>query len=84
MFHLKTSIPGYELLDLFCFIIALGCSLGLVISFNWAYWFNNYWFIVKINSIREAHLELLLLNGLMLLLFYNLFLKHKIMRQKKL
>ena len=79
---------GYELFDLICYIIATGLSLVLFITFLWAYFFNNYWFTVNINSFGEADIELLLLIGVMLILFYNLFLKHKkikknITRKKK-
>ena len=77
MWHLKMSISGYELFDTICYILALGLSLVLFITFLWAYFVDDYWFIVKINSIGEAHIELLLLSCLMLILFYNLFLRFK-------
>jgi len=82
MWHLKMIIPRYELFDTICYIIATGLSLVLFITFLWAYFVDDYWFIVKINSISEAHFELLLLCSVMLILFYNLILKFKNIKKK--
>ena len=46
-------------------IIGLAClvsnSFVLYIAFLWAYFYNNYIFIAKINDFGEAHLEFIIL-----------------------
>ena len=77
MWHLKMSISGYELFDTICYMIASGLSLVLFITFLWAYYFNDYWFVANINSYGEADLELLILCISIPFLFFNLILKYR-------
>ena len=52
-------------------ISGLTFSIILYITFIFAYFFNNYYFSVNINTYGEAQIELILLTGLLVLVSYN-------------
>jgi len=64
-------------LKLLVYSIGLCCLIAnnivLLISFLWAYFFNDYIFIANINKFGEAHLELIILPVSLLLGIYAIF-----------
>jgi len=58
--------------------MAFSLSMVLVVTFLWAYLFNNNVFSVSINLLGEAHLEFVMLVFMIVpFLFYGLILRCK-------
>ena len=64
----------------FSYLMAFGFSIVMIITFLWAYLFNDMFFSININNWGEAHFEFALLVFVMLpFLVYGLILRYKIL-----
>ena len=65
-----------KILHRFLLLFGLLCSVFLIIvfylTFLYAYFFNDHWFIVNINFFGEANAELLLLSVSVALILYSM------------
>ena len=67
-----------RVLDFSTYLMAFSLSMVLVVTFLWAYLFNNNVFSVSINLLGEAHLEFVMLVFMIVpFLFYGLILRCK-------
>ena len=67
-----------RLLDFSTYLMAFSLSMVLVVTFLWAYLFNNNVFSVSINLLGEAHLEFVMLVFMIVpFLVYGLILRCK-------
>ena len=53
------------------YMFSTALSVILFITFLWSYFSNDYTFSISINSLGEAHIELIVLSAVMIFILYG-------------
>ena len=62
-----------DIIKLSSFLFSIGLSVALYQTFIWAYFVNNYHYVIVLNRYGEQHIELIMLTIIMIIIFLGLY-----------